>query len=58
MGKIGVIGLRSIAWALPALATLCMCGQANAAAYVLGDSLGLGVAQAGRLKNLSKISIR
>jgi hypothetical protein len=34
-----------------------MCGHANAAAYVLGDSLGLGVAQAGHLKNLSKISI-
>ncbi len=57
MGKIGAIGLRSIAWALAALGILGVCGQANAAAYVLGDSLGLGVAQAGHLKNLSKISI-
>ena len=57
MGKFRAIGLRSIAWALAALASLGMYGQANAAAYVLGDSLGLGVAQAGHLKNLSKISI-
>ena len=57
MGKFRAIGLRSTAWTLAALAILDMCGQANAAAYVLGDSLGLGVAQAGHLKNLSKISI-
>ena len=57
MGKFKAVGLRSIAWALAALGILGMCGQANAAAYVLGDSLGLGVAQAGHLKNLSKISI-
>jgi hypothetical protein len=57
MGKFRAIGLRSIAWALAALGILGMRGQANAAAYVLGDSLGLGVAQAGHLKNLSKISI-
>ena len=57
MGKFRAIGLRSTAWVLAALGILDMCGQANAAAYVLGDSLGLGVAQAGHLKNLSKISI-
>jgi len=57
MGKFPVIGLGAIAWALPALGICGLAGQAHAAAYVLGDSLGLGVAQAGHLKNLSKISI-
>ena len=43
---------------LPALGLFCAStAQAQAAAYVLGDSLGLGVAQAAHLKNLSKISI-
>ena len=57
MGKFRAIGLGAIAWALPALGICSLAGQAHAAAYVLGDSLGLGVAQAGHLKNLSKISI-
>ncbi len=51
--------MRAIRWALPALG-LCCCSSAapaQAAAYVLGDSLGLGVAQVSHLKNLSKISI-
>jgi hypothetical protein len=55
MGQFRSIG-RAVTAALPALA-LCVAGEAQAAAYVLGDSLGLGVAQAGHLKNLSKISI-
>ena len=57
MGQRQFIGRLAIAWALPALGLCCMAGQAQAASYVLGDSLGLGVAQAGHLKNLSKISI-
>lgn len=52
------MNLRAITWALSAFG---LCGlsaaPANAAAYVLGDSLGLGVSRAGHLKNLSKISI-
>jgi lysophospholipase L1-like esterase len=51
--------MRAIRWALPALG-LCCCSSAapaQAAAYVLGDSLGLGVAQVSHLKNLSRISI-
>jgi hypothetical protein len=58
MGKIRAIRMRSIVWALPVLGMLCAStAQARAAAYVLGDSLGLGVSQAAHLKNLSKISI-
>jgi hypothetical protein len=51
--------MRAIRWALPALG-LCCCSSpapAQASAYVLGDSLGLGIAQVSHLKNLSKISI-
>lgn len=57
MGKFAAIGLGAIASLLPALGIGGPAGEAQAAAYVLGDSLGLGVAQAGHLKNLSKISI-
>jgi hypothetical protein len=57
MGKFPAIGLGAIASLLPALGICGLTGSAHAAAYVLGDSLGLGVAQASRLKNLSKISI-
>ena len=50
--------LRAITWALSAFGLCCMsAAPAKAAAYVLGDSLGLGVSRAGHLKNLSKISI-
>ena len=51
--------LRAIRWALPALGLSCLpsATPAHAAAYVLGDSLGLGVSQVSQLKNLSKISI-
>ncbi len=50
--------MLAIKWALPALGLLCACaGPAQAASYVLGDSLGLGVATAARLKNLSRISV-
>ncbi len=50
--------MRAAVWALPALGLFCAATtQAQAAAYVLGDSLGLGVSQAAHLKNLSKISI-
>jgi hypothetical protein len=58
MGKIPAIRMRATVWTLPALGLFCAATvQAQAAAYVLGDSLGLGVAQAAHLKNLSKISI-
>lgn len=51
--------LRAIGWALPALGLSCFstAAPAQATAYVLGDSLGLGVSQVSHLKNLSKISI-
>jgi lysophospholipase L1-like esterase len=58
MGKFRAVRMRTTVWALPALGLFCASTvQAEAAAYVLGDSLGLGVAQAAHLKNLSKISI-
>ncbi len=48
----------TITWALTALGVYCLsAAPAHAAAFVLGDSLGLGVSRAGHLKNLSKISI-
>jgi hypothetical protein len=50
--------MRAIQWVLPALGLLCWCpAQAQAAAYVLGDSLGEGVAQAAHVKGLAKISV-
>ena len=54
--------MRAIKWALPALGVVCCsAAPAGAAAYVLGDSLGVGVAQAaqgkGQVKGLAKISI-
>jgi lysophospholipase L1-like esterase len=51
--------MRAIKWALPALGLCCFSSAAPAQAtgYVLGDSLGLGVAQVSHLKNLSRISI-
>jgi hypothetical protein len=52
------VKIPAITWALAALGLFCACaGEAGAAAYVLGDSYGLGVSKAGQLKNLSKISI-
>jgi hypothetical protein len=52
------VGLRAITWALSAFGLCCLsAAPAHAAAFVLGDSLGLGVSRAGHLKNLSKISI-
>jgi hypothetical protein len=58
MGTIPAIRMRASVWTLPALGLFCASTvQAQAAAYVLGDSLGLGVARAAHLKNLSKISI-
>ncbi len=48
----------ALKWALPALVLCCgSTARVEAAAYVLGDSLGLGVSQVAQLKNLSKISI-
>jgi hypothetical protein len=50
--------MLAIKWALPALGLLCVGAEpARAASYVLGDSLGLGVATAARLKNLSRLSV-
>ena len=51
--------MRAIKWALPALGLCCFSSTApaQAAAYVLGDSLGLGVATVSKLTNLWKISI-
>jgi lysophospholipase L1-like esterase len=51
--------MQAIRWALPALGLCCFssAAPAQAAGYVLGDSLGLGVSQVSHLKNLSKISI-
>jgi hypothetical protein len=52
------VKIPAITWALAALGLLCACArEAGAAAYVLGDSFGLGVSKVGQLKNLSKISI-
>jgi len=52
------VRIPAITWALPALGLFCACaGPAEAAAYVLGDSYGLGVSMAGRLKNLFRISV-
>ncbi len=50
--------MRAIKWALLALGLACLpAAPAGASAYVLGDSLGLGISQAARLKNLSKLSV-
>ena len=50
--------VRAIKWALLALGLACLpAAPAGASAYVLGDSLGLGISQAARLKNLSKLSV-
>src|SRR5262245_51416629 len=50
--------MRTISFALSVLGLSCFAAApAHSAAYVLGDSLGLGVSRAGHLKNLSKISI-
>jgi hypothetical protein len=55
---IWTVRIRVVAWALSTLGLLSFSAvPAQAAAYVLGDSLGLGVSRAGKLKNLSKISI-
>jgi lysophospholipase L1-like esterase len=55
---IWAVTIRVVAWALSTLGLFCLAAApAQAAAYVLGDSLGLGVSRAGKLKNLSKISI-
>jgi hypothetical protein len=50
--------MRTISFALSVLGLSWLAAApAHSAAYVLGDSLGLGVSRAGHLKNLSKISI-
>jgi hypothetical protein len=50
--------MRTIKWALFALGLVCLpAAPAGATAYVLGDSLGLGISQAAKLKNLSKLSV-
>jgi hypothetical protein len=54
--------MRAIQWGLPALGLLCgSAAPAQAAAYVLGDSLGEGVAQVAQKKDhakgLAKISV-
>jgi hypothetical protein len=55
---IPTVKIPAITWALPALGLFCACaGPVEAAGYVLGDSYGLGVSMAGRLKNLSRISV-
>ena len=57
-GEIPTVKMLAIKWALPALGLLCVGVEpAQAASYVLGDSLGLGVATVARLKNLSRISV-
>jgi hypothetical protein len=58
MGKFPSVSMRAIQWVLPVLGLWCWCpAQAQAAAYVLGDSLGEGVAQAAHVKGLAKISV-
>jgi hypothetical protein len=52
------VSMRTVKWALTALGLLCLpVAPAGAAAYVLGDSLGLGISQAAKIKNLSKLSV-
>jgi hypothetical protein len=62
MAQIPGVGMRAILWALPALGVWCWYpaqaqAAAQAATYVLGDSLGEGVAQAAHVKGLAKISV-
>ena len=47
----------AVTWALPALALGLVPSAAMANGYVLGDSLGVGVAQASHLKGLARISV-
>jgi hypothetical protein len=57
-GVIPTVTWRMINWALPALALICSpAAPAHAAAFVLGDSLGVGVAQVAQVKGLAKISV-
>jgi hypothetical protein len=49
--------MRAIIWALPALALSFVPSAAGANGYVLGDSLGVGVAQVSHLKGLARISV-
>ena len=50
--------MRTIKWALAALGLLFLPPDAAmASGYVLGDSLGVGVAQVSRLKGLARISV-
>jgi hypothetical protein len=49
---------RAVKWALAALGILCCpAAPAQATAYVLGDSLGVGVAQVAHVKGLARISV-
>jgi lysophospholipase L1-like esterase len=48
----------AVKWALPALGLLCCPAvPAQATAYVLGDSLGVGVAEVAHVKGLARISV-
>src|SRR5271166_5572514 len=54
--------MRAVKWALAALGLLCCPApaaqaSAQATAYVLGDSLGVGVAEVAHLKGLARISV-
>jgi hypothetical protein len=52
------VTIRPFKWAFPALSLLCCAPvPAQATAYVLGDSLGVGVAQVAHLKGLAGISV-
>jgi hypothetical protein len=57
-GEIPSVRTQTIKRAIAALGLVCLStAPAGAAAYVLGDSLGLGISKAAGLKNLSKLSV-
>jgi hypothetical protein len=57
-GVVPTVNWRVIIWALPALGLICSsAAPAQAAAFVLGDSLGVGVAMVAQVKGLAKISV-
>jgi hypothetical protein len=52
------VTMRAVKWALAALGLFCCpAAPAQATAYVLGDSLGVGVAMVAHVKGLARISV-
>ena len=57
-GAIPTVNWRAINWAVPALALISSpAAPAYAATFVLGDSIGVGVAHVAQVKGLAKISV-